>query len=181
MQVCKIIITLSIFCFCSLNSGAQTLKDFNQQQSNPISNKLWLGGSLGLQFGSLTFIQVAPLLGYRLTEKLTAGVSGNYIFFKDNILDRSSEIYGGGLFARYFVTNDLYLHSEYEVLNLEVPNTYGSDYFRTNVTSVLLGGGYRQWITDRSGLDLMVLFNINQSRYSPYVNPIIRMGFIFGI
>lgn len=181
MQARKIIISSIILSLLSSFSFAQALRDFNSQSPPTLSNRIWLGGNLGLQFGSQTFVQVAPMVGYRLTEKLTAGVTGNYIYFKDNIIDYSSEIYGGGVFGRYFVTDDLYLHSEYEVLNLDIPNVYGSGYTRSNVTSVLVGGGYRQWISERAGLDLMILFNLNQSRYSPYNNPIIRFGFVFGI
>lgn len=182
MSARNILITLHLIFIVTISASAQSLRDFNQQApSGKLGDRIWIGGNVGLQFGSQTLIQIAPLIGYKVTEKLMAGVTGNYIYYKVTQPDYSTSIYGGGIFARYFVIENLYLHTEYEVLNLEVPNIYGAGYRRTNVTSVLIGGGYRQWISDRAGLDLMLLWNINQSRYSPYQNPIIRLGFIFGI
>lgn len=183
MSARNIVITFILFLSANSQIKSQALRDFNPNASvsNKLNDRIWIGGNVGLQFGSQTLVQIAPLVGYRLTDKLMVGVTGNYIYYKVTNPDYSSSIYGGGLFGRYFVIENLYLHSEYEVLNMEVPNIYGSGYRRTNVTSVLVGGGYRQWMSDRAGVDLMLLWNINQSIYSPYSNPIIRMGFIFAL
>lgn len=184
MSAHKIIITIIGLFLLTGFTHAQPLNDFSPQPPGAgIGSRIWVGGNLGLQFGTVTLIQVNPLVGYRLTPKLTLGVTGNYIYLRDNTFSQrySTEIYGGGLFGRYFITDDLYAHTEYEILSLETPNAYGSGLYRTNVTSVLVGGGYRQWISDRAGIDLMLLWNVNQSRLSPYSNPIIRVGFIMGI
>jgi hypothetical protein len=47
---------------------------------------------------------------------------------------------------------------------------------RFSLNNVLLGGGYRTSIGERSYLNLMILWNINDSPLSPYQNPIIRMN-----
>jgi hypothetical protein len=46
---------------------------------------------------------------------------------------------------------------------------------------VLLGGGYRQWIGNKAFMTLMILWNVNEQLYSPYQNPVIRIGFGAGI
>jgi hypothetical protein len=70
---------------------------------------------------------------------------------------------------------------EGEVLNLEVPNYFLQRYVRTNVFGLYVGGGYRQPLGENSSLNILLLYNLNQDRNSPYQNPIVRIGFGFGI
>lgn len=154
------------------------------QSSKNFTDNLFFGGNFGLQFGSQTYIELAPLIGYKITERLSAGLGLKYIYYKikDNYstLNYSTNSYGGGPFARFTLFEGLFLHGEYEILNLEVPDLY-NNLIRENITSVFLGGGYRQMIGDRSSIDFLLLYNINDNRNSPYVNPVIRIGFGFGI
>ena len=153
-------------------------------QNSRFADRLFFGRILGMQFGSdQTYVEVAPLIGYRFTDRLNGGLHLKYIYLKvhqDNYLNYSINIYGGGPFGRFFVYEGLFAHLEYEILNMEVPDFYGG-YRRENITSVFVGGGYRQMLGERSAMDIMLLYNINESTYSPYVNPILQFGFAFGI
>lgn len=123
------------------------------------------------------------MVGYKITERLSGGLRIKYIYLdvhQDGYLNYSTNIYGGGPFARFFVYEGLFTHFEYEIINMDVPDLYGG-YRRDNITSVFVGGGYRQMLGDRSAMDIMLLYNINESTYSPYINPIIQFGFAFGI
>jgi hypothetical protein len=147
-------------------------------------DRLFFGGNFGLQFGTQTIIEVAPIVGYRLTDRLAAGVGGKYIYyrFRSAPFEYSTNMYGGSVFARYNILENLFAYTEYEILNLDAPdplNPYALR--RTNVTSVFVGGGYRQLLGTRSSLNLMLLYNLNESTNSPYQNPILRIGFGFGI
>ena len=79
----------------------------------------------------------------------------------------------------------IFAHVEYEALNLETeffdPSYYRHSTPRFWVNSVLVGGGYRQPIGEYSSINLMLLYNINETIDSPYKNPIIRMGFDIGL
>jgi len=180
-------IFLFSFLLLALNNYAQPPLADRQSASSGGSFKdnLFFGGSLGLQFGSQTYVELAPIIGYSITERLAAGLGIKYIYyhFKDEYYNYnySTNIYGGGPFLRYFVLEGLFLHTEVEVLNMEVPDPYYIKYTRENITSVFVGGGYRQMMGARSALDLLLLFNVNENRNSPYVNPILRIGFGFGI
>jgi hypothetical protein len=46
---------------------------------------------------------------------------------------------------------------------------------------IFLGGGYRQWIGEKAFMSLSILWNVNETPYSPYSNPIFRIGFGAGI
>lgn len=143
-------------------------------------NKVFIGGGLGLQFGTITLFDISPLIGYRFTDRMSAGIGVTYQYYryKDKFIDFTTNVYGGRLFGRYLITENLFAHAEYEVLSLETFDYLNN---RINVVSVLVGGGYRQPIGSYSYLNLMILWNLNESAYSPYINPIIRIGVNIGL
>jgi len=49
------------------------------------------------------------------------------------------------------------------------------------VPGLLLGGGYSQSIGGRSGLYIMLLYDVLESTHTPYSNPVIRLGFHVGL
>lgn len=182
----KKLFALSIFLTISYSAIAQLpLREREENDTGErFADRLFIGGGLGLQFGTSTYIEIAPIIGYKLTERLSAGLGLKYIYYKlkySSTQSYSTNIYGGGPFVRFNVIEGLFLHAEYEVLNLEVPDIYYREYVRKNITSVFLGGGYRQMIGNSSSLDLLLLFNVNESMYTPYPNPVIRIGFSFGL
>lgn len=164
-----------------------SLEGFSQQKSPkekkkpdiPFHERLIFGGNLGLQFGDITFIDASPLVGYKVTEKLIAGVGLTYIYIKYNSFGGyNTNIYGGRVFSRFFMLDNIFLHGEVESLNGQW------DYFtnrRFYVTNVLAGGGYRQALGPKAFANLTVLWNFNESAFSPYANPIIRGGVTFGL
>ena len=178
----KIIFYLFLMQMCFVSSFSQA-----QQLNETFWEKVYFGGNFGLQFGNQTLVNVNPIVGYRITEKLSAGVSATYIYyhFKDPYysIDYTSNIYGGSIFTRYFVLENIFAHVEGEVLNLEVPQYFNNSYsyVRDNVFGFYVGGGLRQPMGERSSLNILLLYNLNEDVNSPYQNPIIRIGFGFGI
>ena len=176
---------ISLLLFFSLAKAQLPLIERDKNESTEtFADHLFFGGSFGLQFGSQTYVEIAPIIGYNINPKLAAGLGLKYTYYNysDSYSNSySTNIYGGGPFVRYVLFQGLFLHAEYEILNLEVPDPYYLTYKRENISSVFLGGGYRQMIGEKSSLDFLLLYNINESSNSPYVNPVIRIGFGFGI
>lgn len=143
-------------------------------------SKMYTGGNFGLQFGTITFIDLSPLIGYRVTDKISVGVGITYQYYryKSSSYDFQTNVYGGRVFARYFIRKNLFAHTEYEILNLQAYDLYPPQ--RVNVGSLLVGGGYIQRFGNSSGFTAMILYNLTPSTYTPYQNPIIRMGMIIG-
>ncbi len=143
-------------------------------------SKIYYGGNIGLQFGTITLFDFSPLAGYKITEKFSAGLGMTYLYYsyKDQYIDFNTNVYGGRVFGRFYPTETLFLHSEYEMLNMETFDKFQS---RTNVPSLMVGGGYRQPLGENSGAIIMILYNLLEGPYTPYTNPIIRMGFTVGI
>jgi hypothetical protein len=160
-----------------------------RNEVNSVKNRIYFGGSLGLQFGTVTYIEVSPIIGYRITEKLRGGIGLRYIYYKydDDFLSSAyeSSIYGGSIFGSYYIIPSLFAHVEFEMLNLEVPenvsNTGDYNLVRDWIASTMVGGGYAQSLGGRSALTFMVLWNLTEEQYSPYSNPVIRIGVNVGL
>ena len=155
---------------CAQSDKAKSKKDFWQ--------KVYFGGNMGLQFGTVTFLDISPLAGYKITEKLSAGVGITYQYFSVKAYHYATERYGGRVFGRFNITENLFAYTEYELLNIGIGGTPEK---RINIANVFVGGGYSQPLGAKSSLNVLVLWNINESVYSPYQNPIIRAGINIGL
>jgi hypothetical protein len=160
--------------------------DQPQKSKKPFAERLFLSPDLGLQFGTVTVVNVSPKIGYRITDKFAAGLGGTYIYIKDKTFKQlgyiyESSIYGGSIFSQYQIFEQIRLYSEYELLSLE---TFNSKTFKTTrelVPSLLAGGGYISRIGGNSSFNIMLLYNLLDGPNSIYDNPVIRIGFNIGL
>jgi hypothetical protein len=68
---------------------------------------------------------------------------------------------------------------EYETLNMEYIN-YSYEEVRRWVPSLFIGGGYIQSVGGRGFASFAILWDVLEDEYSPYTNPLIRIGFGVG-
>jgi hypothetical protein len=158
-------------------------------------DRLVFGGDLGLSVGTYTYINVSPVIGYRLTDRFTAGVGIVYIYEHYRDFNLESSTYGGKILASFTVLRgsdiggkfgfgDIVLHAENEVVNVQpllldqsIPSYfYGS---RRWIDNLLVGGGLRQSLGGRFSVSIYILWDLTQNPYSQYSNPIFRIGFGF--
>lgn len=163
---------------CPLISFAQNIP--SEKEPFSLADKIFWGGNFSIQFGTITLVDASPLIGYKITDKLVAGVGGTYIYYRyqDRTYNFTTDVYGGRVFGRYYILENLFAHGEYEILNLE---RFDFADRRINIESILVGGGYRMEAGPNSFFSIMGLWNLNDSYYSPYMNPIIRVGFTVGL
>jgi hypothetical protein len=207
-----------IFSLCLSYTGsfAQKYKDRGQQKQeeeykqtrdnqDSLGNKsffdrLVYGGNLMLEIGNPTYIDLSPLVGYRITPKLQAGVGGTYVYDREVIpqydafgnylgsVAFSTSLYGGRFYAEYDILHDalrpsdrLFGHFEYEVLNVPRYDNYGQLSGRSWMESPYIGAGYRSPLGRRGFINLTVLYNMDYARFAtinPYGTPwAIRIGF----
>lgn len=154
----------------------------NETGETKFIDKLRLGGSLGLRFGSFTNINLSPMAGLALTEKFIVGIGPTYIFVKDSyfVPSSSSSFYGGRALARYHFLPMIHLQAEYELMNVKFYNHGFGKYQRVNDTyartwlqSPMVGVGYSQPVGGRfiKGIHASLLYNFN---YNNHVNPSIN-------
>jgi hypothetical protein len=150
-----------------------------EKKSEPLNNQVWknkifFGGNAGLQFGSLTFIDISPFVGYRINDKIHVGIGGSYIYTSNRFIRRSATILGARVFARYFFKPYFFAHAENEWLRSSALFSQTG-----SLNTPLVGIGYRQMIGTRGFMDLTGLWNFSIHSATYYSNPVIRIGFCF--
>lgn len=156
----------------------------NSSKKESSAYRLFFGGGIGGGYSTYnSYIQIAPVVGYRITPKVQIGTNLTYLhqWFKNFAGNKyNSSIYGGSLFLRYIFWKFLYAQTEYEILS--VPDYYSTDAnARRTVNSLFAGLGFIQPLSGRSFFTVSVLYNFLDDKYSPYENPLIRVGFGFGL
>jgi len=193
--------------------GDQTEQaDERQAQDNPDSlatkgfaNRLVYGSNFNLAIGNPTYLDISPILGYRITPKLQAGVGGTYIFYYDqqsyyylnspqtyNVTNQGY-MYGGRIYAEYdlfsglFRPNDkIFAHGEVEMLNVSYfyIDPTSSTYLvgRTWITDDYVGIGYREPFGRKGYFLVSILYNANFQSFinvNPFGPLTLRLGVTF--
>jgi len=151
--------------------------------------KIKVGGTLGFSFGTYTYIDISPIVGYALTERWRAGIGFTYRYVKGVFPDPYSginynieiSVYGGRLFTTYQLFETILLHVEFEDLNYKVPVNYNV-YERRFIPAFFVGGGAIQKLGGNVAIHFILLYDIIQHPYSPYLgNIVFRSGIVVGI
>jgi hypothetical protein len=182
---------IAFLTFCFLFATLSIISGQNRkEQPPPLRERIFFGGSLGLQFGTYTNIHVTPLVGLWLRPRIAIAAGPNFTYYKDPYYETT--MYGGNAYLQFVPIKDInnalpiglhmgiFLHLEDELLSLESavwdPQNQ-SDRFTVNT---LLGGfGISQQLGMRSSLNLMFLWTLTNSGYALYDNPEIRLSFSF--
>ncbi|MGB9745997.1 MAG: hypothetical protein ACPLXM_03630 [Bacteroidales bacterium] len=195
--LCMLIVIAS---FSSVLFGQERDRDHDRekQEKRESNRKIFLGGNFALMIGTITNIEISPLVGYRFTPRLSAGTGITYAYYRERFTGFNTyetHIYGGRIFGSWLAIKDLKEmiglpgnggligYTEYEALNMDdnykttLINTGGSQ--REWFHNVYVGGGYRQPIGRNASFNILILWNLNQSPKLPYDNPTIRVGFYF--
>jgi hypothetical protein len=155
-----------------------------QYRSSGGGDKVYFGGGFGLSIGTdVTSISASPLVGYKITDIWSAGMSVTYQYVNYKSIDLSVSNYGLAPFTRVAIGDKYFTHAEYEFLNFEYPTGFltpdgDPETKRDGYNSLWLGGGY----TER-GFFVLALYNVlyDENELSPYASPFsIRAGFSFG-
>lgn len=188
------------FIICSIVSAGCYAGNVNAQyfQDTAIyrgfdKQKLFTGGNLGLSFGSITYINLSPLIGYRFSDLFAAGVQINAQYESvryenfDNSLYKKERygVIGAGVFGRVYPLRQFFLQLQPEMNFIFGKVKYydgtPEQKYRDQVPSLLGGGGYSQSLGGNSAFVIMVLYDILQDDRSPYGNkPIFRAGVNIG-
>lgn len=181
----KFILPILFFCLFHFSQAQDTtdVLPAKSKPSKPFKEKIYYGGNIGLSFGSYTMIGIYPLIGYKITPKLSAGVkiAYEYIVDKRYSSNYTTSNYGGSIFTRYRIIQPLYLHAEFAGLNYELYNELGESK-REWIPFLFVGAGYSHSVGGNVWLNVQILFDVLQSSKSPYNNwePFYSAGVGFG-
>ena len=133
-------------------------------------SKVYYGGGVGLNlFGDYFRISIEPMVGYKISPKLSAGLKIMYEYVKDSRYtpDVTSNNYGGSIFSRYRVIPQFYVHAEFAYYSYKF-RTENIDGDREWVPFLLLGGGYSQNVGGNTWVYAQALWDVIQDDNSPY-------------
>ena len=181
----KKIILVFTLCTVTLFAFAQDEEEPKPEKEKGFQKeKLFVGGNFGVSFGSYTFINISPLIGYRFTDHFAAGVGLNLQYVSEKLEDNGDTYYkteqgvtGLSVFGRVYPIRQFMLQVQPEVNYIfgkekyylpPNPGEYNLD--SEIVPSVLLGGGLVLPAGGRGALIISVFYDILQRDNSPYSN-----------
>jgi hypothetical protein len=161
-----------------VNQGGASAEDRNVRLMSPVE-RIFVGGYLGAHFDYLTTLSLHAHTGYLITNRLSAGLSGNiqYSAFWGQ-RELATHVYGGGAFLRFRVINDFFVQTEFERLHLRIrqSNSSPDNYARSREDNYFIGLGYAAPVSRRVNLNLVLLYNIEQNSTVYFNNPFFRIG-----
>jgi hypothetical protein len=185
MRLLKVLILILLISY-SLPSFSQFIGDeepeYAEDETQTEEKKLFFGGNLGLLFGSYTYINLSPSVGYRVHPKLStgAGIVFEYVNDKTTSYPYETAIYGGKVFAQSVLFDHLILYAEDNFLSLEKKYYDAVNHYpetgRFMVQVPWVGGGIYNKMGN-GGVYAMILFNLNRTANSPYPPYEFRIGF----
>jgi hypothetical protein len=141
-------------------------KDINSDDSGEKwTERLIFGGGLGVSFFNGWNINVTPSVGYKITDRLHAGVGLDYYYgsFKYNSQAKQSfSVVGPKVFGVYYVIPELSIQTElihYTITQSQVINGIKSK-FKTDQDSWLVGAGYTSRFGNRGGVRLELFYDV---------------------
>jgi len=157
----------------SNESQKENLNDLTRRERTVVGGSLGLGLSssngTGMFFGAIT-----PLVGYRVTERLSAGVGFNYTYYKTRLYQE--QYYAGIAWARLGLINGLFACAEINQVNAPVYSFNGSS--RETFPLLLAGAGISQGIGHGIGTYFQIMYDVTEEVRSPYGPLIIRGGIL---
>ncbi|MFY0653661.1 MAG: hypothetical protein JXQ96_16575 [Cyclobacteriaceae bacterium] len=166
----KKLLIIAVVTFLSVSvSHAQTQNEIGDRSD--WQDRIFTGGNVGFQFGTITNINLSPTLGYRITNAFSAGVGVSYVYQKFASISRTH--YGGNVFARYNITQQFFAMTQYESLSIDVGGSR-----RIGLNSFMVGGGIQQPLGGNAVASFTVLYNLSYDETKPtiYDSPIVIGG-----
>lgn len=185
-----------------LTSSIVTVAQEKIKEEKTFRDKIFFGGSVGMVFGTVTRVDILPEVGMWVLPQWAIGFGGRYTFRKDhyNFINGESSTYkahiwGVSGFTQILPIPDLdkafkigihggpIFQGEWEGLYMDKgtidPNAINPGN-KGWVHIILVGAGYRFPLGERAALNLLVMWDLTNSKYSPYTtNPLLRVNINF--
>ncbi len=164
-------------------------------------DKLIIGGGLSAGFGD-GFVNagISPIVGYRFTDRISAGVGLGYQFYQEpeyvdpnnpyHALYAYENIVYPSIWGRYFFYRNLFtdVTVEYDFINVKQPGydnygNFGTQKLNVTNTCLLLGIGLKIPLGGRLSAYGELIYDVLQGQYSPYPQgaPDLRFGLGVGL
>ncbi|MDA7803705.1 hypothetical protein N8987_03945 [Crocinitomix sp.] len=190
----KYLISLFFCLFAVLANAQYDIEDAKKEEDKEakkhvnffeLKQRIYVGGELALSLGTGgTYLYAAPLIGFDITEKFSAGLSGMYQLQRLRLNNGSVFNYnsfGGGVFTRLRPIEPLLMQVEYNLFNTSIYDT-GPE--RVNVPAFMAGLGYAGAMGPQAYYQIMLMYDLIADPNMPLPGFIIpplhlKFGFIW--
>jgi len=150
-----------------------------EKERSSIKDKLFVGGSVGLSFGTVDYVSIAPLVGFHLAPRFDLAIQPFYSYTKDNRYspEFSASNYGADVLGRVRIVQSFFAEARVEWISYEYLDTF-SQSRRQSDTYPMAGLGYTVG-AGRAGISFSALYNFGYDNnslygaYGPYDSPVI--------
>ena len=180
--------------FGQARSSSSSISSGRSSSKGDWMDRVFFQPGLGLGFAkNSAFVNVGLTAGYKITEKLAAGVGPAYTYYKyqvvdsqGNVFDVNSVTWSGNIFTRYMVLEQVYVIGQYELMTTKYSVKTQED-FRKNYGAFFVGAGYVQQMSRNGAFYIQGLYNLSyddsgdHSDNGPYNSPfVLTLGFMVG-
>lgn len=152
-------------------------------------SKLFVGGGLGLAFGTYTIVNVSPLVGYHFSELFAAGIGINYSYYgySDGYYNYKQSYAGLSIFGRVYPVRQFFIQFQpgenymwYAQSGIGSYQNQPTIKINQFVPTLLLGGG-AAIPAGNGSIIISVMYDVLQNPYSPYYHQAVYgFGYTFG-
>lgn len=184
MKHLGIIVFLVLGSFCAsgqvdsvyygLPPDAKPAKSGDDKKNDAWKERLIWGGNIQAWVGNPTFILLTPTIGFIPFENFNIGVGGvyNYVSYNTYYGKFSQSVFGAHSYARYIIGDSYFLQVQYD--KLLQPDLFSQEpNDKVWVDYVMVGGGFRQSVSNKMALTSSIMYNITPNQLSIYPGRII--------
>jgi hypothetical protein len=183
----RLIFTGFILIILTSSASGQTIVN----EKPPLKERIFFGGSVALQVGTATDIEVLPVVGIWVLPRIAVAAGPGFRFY--SLQSTHTTVYSVRSYIQLVPIRDidkmipLGVHSsillqfEDEALSLDAQYWHNVDREpnRFWVNSILAGPGISQQMGRRSSINILILWSLSNTGYEIYSNPVFRIGFVF--
>lgn len=156
-----------------------------QKDKEAEKTNFYVGGDFRIDaFAVELNFDLYPHVSYQLPLNLKVGAGPFYFFRRNTFLNKNLHYYGSKAFIQYYY-EDFFAHVEGELLLVDEDYLESFNIVPVNkykkVRGVLLGAGYNAQISDYFSIYFIMGWNINRKKYTPYENPVLRLGVTYNL
>jgi hypothetical protein len=140
-----------------------------EKPKTSIGSKFFFGGGVGASFGTVDYVSIAPMVGYRVVPRVDVGLQPFYQWTRDGryATSVSTTDYGVGVFTRVRIVYGLFAEGDYQYTNFEYVNSNLTT-TRDTHNAFLAGGGYSFAVGRNVGFYASALYDFTYDSSEPY-------------
>lgn len=182
LAVAAAVLALAIPALAQSPEAPESTPEPAAKPKSTVSKRFFFGGGIGAAFGTVDYLEIAPLVGFRAAPRVDLGVQPFYRWTNDDQYSTNVEYtdYGARFFARVRIVSNFFAEADYQFTSYEYLNVSGGT-TRASNNAFLAGGGYTMPVGRNVGLYFSALYDFTYDDNDPYGAYDSPVQFQFGV